>query len=229
MPLLLHAAPLLLALLCSLLLALLCSLLLSLRAPSGSSIGSLPKLCCSLLEFSPHTRGTCLLQGRKTKDISRSVTCAAACLCCVSMCRRFWSRAKSRGAWRDAGPAAFDSPQPPTRADEPRPLHQAAFHPVKVKMRPGAAATAHQRRRTAAGRHRPLAQRSTSCCVVTGASSAALRGVECFASSYFSMNPPHPFPLISDPLTPVAGWLLQRPPGVGLPQLPRSQSDTGAD
>jgi hypothetical protein len=60
MPLLLHAAPLLLALLCSLLLALLCSLLLSLRAPSGSSIGSLPKLCCSLLEFSPHTRGTCL-------------------------------------------------------------------------------------------------------------------------------------------------------------------------
>jgi hypothetical protein len=46
MPLLLHAALLLLALLCSLLLALLCSLLLSLRAPSGSSIGSLPKLCC---------------------------------------------------------------------------------------------------------------------------------------------------------------------------------------
>ena len=41
MPLLLHAAPLLLALLCSLLLALLCSLLISLRAASGSNIGSL--------------------------------------------------------------------------------------------------------------------------------------------------------------------------------------------
>ena len=86
----------LLALLCSLLLALLmCSLLISLRALSGSSIGSLTKLCCSLLEFSPHIRGTCLGQGRKTKDTSRSVICAAACLGCVSMCRRFWSRAKS--------------------------------------------------------------------------------------------------------------------------------------
>ena len=80
-----------------------------------------------------------------------------------------------RSAWRDAGPAAGDSPQPPTRADEPRPLHQAALHPVKVKMRPGAAATAHPRRRTAAGRHRPRTQRGTSCCAVTGASSAALR------------------------------------------------------
>ena len=39
----LHAAPLLLALLCSLLLALLCSLLLSLRVPSGSSIWELAK------------------------------------------------------------------------------------------------------------------------------------------------------------------------------------------
>jgi len=95
MPLLLHAPPLLLDLLCSLLLAMLCSLLLSLRAPSGSRIGSLPKLCCSLLEFSPHTRGTCLRQGRKTKDTSRSVTCAAGCLGCVSLYNRFWSRAKS--------------------------------------------------------------------------------------------------------------------------------------
>ena len=95
MPLLLHAAQLLLALLCSMLLALLCLLLLSLRAPSGSSTGSLPKLCCSLLEFSPHTRGTCLRQGRKTKDNSRSITFAAACLGCISMCSRFWSRAKS--------------------------------------------------------------------------------------------------------------------------------------
>jgi hypothetical protein len=90
-----------------------------------------------------------------------------------------------RSAWRDAGPAASDSPQPPTRADEPRPLHQAVFHPVKVKMRPGAAAMAHTRRRTAAGRHRPRAQCGTSCCAVTGASSAALRGGE---------TPPHIFP-----------------------------------
>jgi hypothetical protein len=29
------------------------------------------------------------------KDVSRSVTCAAACLGCVSMCRWFWSRTKS--------------------------------------------------------------------------------------------------------------------------------------
>ncbi len=36
--------------------------------------------CCSLLEFSPR-----LMPGRKTKDASRSVTCAAACLGCVSM------------------------------------------------------------------------------------------------------------------------------------------------
>ncbi len=92
---LLHADPLLLALLCSLLLALLCSLLLSLRTPNSSSIGSLPKLCCSILEFSPHTRGTCLLQGRKMKDTLSSVTCAAECLGCGSMCSRFWSRAKS--------------------------------------------------------------------------------------------------------------------------------------
>ncbi len=189
MPLLLHADPLLLALLCSLMLALLCSLLLSLRAPIGSSIRSLPKLCCSLLEFSPHTRGTCLRQGRKTKDASRSVTCAAACLGCVSMCSRLVSCQEPRSAWRDAGPAAGDSPQPSTRADEPRLLHQAVFHPVKVKMRPGASATAHPRRRTAAGRHRPRAQRGTSCCAVTGASSAALRGGECFASSHFSTNP----------------------------------------
>jgi hypothetical protein len=94
-----------------------------------------------------------------------------------------------RSAWRDAGPAAGDSPQPSTRADEPRPLHQAAFHPVKVKIRPGASATAHPRRRTAEGRHRPRAQRGTSCCAVTGTSSAALRGGICFASSHFSMNP----------------------------------------
>jgi hypothetical protein len=94
-----------------------------------------------------------------------------------------------RSAWRDAGPAACDSPQPSTRADEPRQLHQAAFHPVKVKMWPGASATAHPRRRTAAGRHMPRAQRGTSCCTVTGASSAALLGGECFASSHFSTNP----------------------------------------
>ena len=45
-----------------------------------------------------------------------------------------------------------------------------------VKMRPGAAVMAHPRRRMAVGCHRPRAQRGTSCCAVTGASSAALRG-----------------------------------------------------
>jgi hypothetical protein len=38
--------------------------------------------CCSLLGFPPRLR-----PGRKTKDASRSVTCAAACLGCVSMWR----------------------------------------------------------------------------------------------------------------------------------------------
>ena len=45
-----------------------------------------------------------------------------------------------------------------------------------MKMRPGAAVMAHPRRRMAVGCHRPRAQRGTSCCAVTGASSAALRG-----------------------------------------------------
>ena len=42
------------------------------------------------------------------KDVSRSVTCAAACLGCVSMCRWFWSRTKSLtvlgGTVVDTGP-----------------------------------------------------------------------------------------------------------------------------
>jgi len=108
---------------------------------------------CSLLGFSPSLR-----PGRKTKDASRSVTCASACLGCVSMCRcsGLMSRAALclEGHW--------------------------------VKMRPGAAVMAHQRRRMAVGCHRPRAQRGTSCCAVTGASSAALRGGECL--------PPHIFP-----------------------------------
>ena len=155
---------LLLALLClplPLLLALLCSLLLSLRAPSGSSIGSLPKLCCSLLEFSPHTRGTCLRQGRKTKDASRSVTCAAACLGCESM-------------WRCSGLM---------------PRAALCLEGHWVKMRPGAAVMAHPCRRMAVGCHRPRAQRGTSCCAVTGASSAALRGGEMFRLLAFFHEP----------------------------------------
>jgi hypothetical protein len=63
----------------------------------AAALGACTELCCSLLEFSPHTRGTCIWQGRKTKDTSRRVTCAAACLGYLSMCRRFWSHAKSSG------------------------------------------------------------------------------------------------------------------------------------
>jgi hypothetical protein len=59
-----------------------------------------------------------------------------------------------------------------------------------VKMRPGAAVMAHPRRWMAVGCHQPQALHGTSCCAVTGASSAALRGGECFASSHFSTNPP---------------------------------------
>ena len=41
-------------------------------------------------------------------------------------------------------------------------------------MQTGAAVMDHPSRRMAVGCHRPLAQRGTSCCAVTGASSAAL-------------------------------------------------------
>ena len=58
-------------------------------------LGACAELCCSLLEFSPHARGTCILKGRKTKDASTIVTCATTCLGYLSMCRRFWSHAKS--------------------------------------------------------------------------------------------------------------------------------------
>ena len=163
MPLLRTSLPLLLALLCSLLLALLCSLLLSLLAANSSSIGSLPKLCCSLLGFSPHVRGTCLWQGRKTKDNSRSVTCAAVCLGYLSMCRLFWSHAKS----------------------------SALLGGTLGEMRPGAAVMAHPRRWMAVGCHWQRAQHGTSCSAVTGASSAALRGGECLAPSHFFHEPSH--------------------------------------
>jgi hypothetical protein len=114
---------------------------------TAAAFGSLPKLCCSLLEFSPRLR-----PGRKTKDTSRSVTCAAACLSCVSMC---WCSGLV------------------PRASQCLEGHW-------VKMRPGASVMAHPRRRMAVGCHRPRAQRCTSCCAVTGTSSAALRGGECF-------------------------------------------------
>jgi len=87
-----------------------------------------------------------LRPGRKTKDASRSVTCAAACLGCVSM-------------WQCSGLV-------------PRVAQCLEGH--WVKMRPGATVMAHPRRRMAVGCHRPRAQRRTSCCEVTGASSAAL-------------------------------------------------------
>ena len=99
--------------------------------------------CCSLLGFPPRLR-----PGRKTKDASRSVTCAAACLGCESM-------------WRCPGLM---------------PRAALCLEGHWVKMRPGAAVMAHPCRRMAVGCHRPRAQRGTSCCAVTGASSAALRG-----------------------------------------------------
>jgi len=59
-----------------------------------------------------------------------------------------------------------------------------------VKMRPAAAVMAHPRRRMAVGCHRPRAQRGTSCCAITGASSAALRGGKMFRLlAFFSTNP----------------------------------------
>ncbi len=61
-----------------------------------------------------------------------------------------------------------------------------------VKMRPGAAVMAHPRRRMAVGCHRPRAQRGTSCCAVTGASSAALRGGEMFRLLAFFHEPSTP-------------------------------------
>ena len=99
------------------------------------------------LDFSPRLR-----PGRKTKDASRSVTCAAACLGCESM-------------WRCSGLM---------------PRAALCLEGHWVKMRPGAAVMAHPCRRMAVGCHRPRAQRGTSCCAVTGASSAALRGGEMF-------------------------------------------------
>jgi len=113
--------------------------------------------CCSLLGFSPRLR-----PGRKTKDASRSVTCAAACLGCESM-------------WRCSGLM---------------PRAALCLEGHWVKIRPGAAVMAHPRRRMAVGCHRPRAQRGTSCCAVTGASSAALRGGKMFRLlAFFSTNP----------------------------------------
>ena len=43
---------------------------------AAAALGACSELCCSLLEFSPHARGTYIWQGRKTKDVSRSVICA---------------------------------------------------------------------------------------------------------------------------------------------------------
>jgi len=113
---------------------------------SGSSIWKLAG-AARYLDFSPRLR-----PGRKTKDASRSVTCAAACLGCESM-------------WRCSGLM---------------PRAALCLEGHWVKMRPGAAVMAHPCRRMAVGCHRPRAQRGTSCCAVTGASSAALRGGEMF-------------------------------------------------
>ena len=58
-----------------------------------------------------------------------------------------------------------------------------------VKMRPGAAVMAHPRRWMAVGCHRPRAQRGTSCCAVTGASSAVLREANVSPPGIFPRNP----------------------------------------
>jgi len=60
---------------------------------AAAALGACQNCAVRYLNFRP--RGTCLRQGRKTKDASRSVTCTTASLGCVSMCRLFWSRAKS--------------------------------------------------------------------------------------------------------------------------------------
>jgi len=93
-----------------------------------------------------------LRPGRKMKDDSRSVTCSTSCLGCVSMCQ-----------WSGLVPRASQ-----------------CLEGRWVKMRPGAAVMAHPRRRMAVVCHLPWAHRCTSCCAVTGASSAALRGGEMF-------------------------------------------------
>ena len=82
---------------------------------------------CATLYLNFRPRGTCLRQGRKTKDASRSVTCAAACLGWVSM---------------SSGSGLV-----------PRATQCLEGH--WVKMRPGAAVMAHLRRRMGVGCHRP--------------------------------------------------------------------------
>jgi len=82
---------------------------------------------CATLYLNFRPRGTCLRQGRKTKDASRSVTCAAACLGWVSM---------------SSGSGLV-----------PRATQCLEGH--WVKMRPGAAVMAHPRRRMGVGCHRP--------------------------------------------------------------------------
>ena len=69
----------------------------------------------------------------------------------------------------------------------PRAAHYLEGH--WVRMRTGACVMAHQRRRMAVGSHRPRTQRGTSCCEVTRASSTALWGGECLASSHFFHEP----------------------------------------
>jgi hypothetical protein len=131
---------------------------------AAAALGGCVELCCLLLGFSPHTRGTCLRQRRKTKEASRSVTCAATCLGYLSMCSRFWSHAKSL----------------------------ALLGGTLGEMWPGAVVMAHPRRQMTVGCHRPLAQRGMSCSAVTGASSAALRGGECLSPLHFFHKPsPH--------------------------------------
>jgi hypothetical protein len=163
-----------------------CSTAAPCEAAAAFVFGSLPVLLATWISAPPQA-------GEKDeRRFEKRNLCSRVPRLCFHVQAVLVSCQEPRSAWRDAGPAAGDSPQPPTRADEPRPLHQAAFHPVKAKMRPGAAATAHPRRRTAAGRHRPRTQRGTSCCAVTGASSAALRGRRMFRLLTFFHEPLSP-------------------------------------
>jgi len=58
---------------------------------TATALGACQNCAARYLNFRPTSEEP----GRKTKDTSRSVTCAATCLGYVSMCSRFWSRAKS--------------------------------------------------------------------------------------------------------------------------------------
>jgi hypothetical protein len=96
-------------------------------------------------------------------------------------------RGERRKTFREASSVqSHDSATFPCVGDSgfmPRASHCLEGH--WVRMRSGEAVMAHPLRRMSVGCHRPRTQRGTSCCAVTGTSSAALRGGECLAPSHF--------------------------------------------